>query len=62
MTKQRMTASEIFQWELATNPRCKEAPKTGQGFIIVGAKPQAARQKKSSLERLKSLWRKRGAT
>jgi len=56
MTVQRLTAGEKFQGELAINPRCKEAPKTGQGFIIVGAKPQA-RQKKSILEWFKKLWR-----
>ena len=57
MTKQRLTARDRFQRELATNPQCKEAPKTGQAIIIIGAKPQA-RQKKSILERLKNLWRK----
>ena len=56
MTVQRLTAGEKFQGELAINPRCKEAPKTGQGFIILGAKPQA-RRKKSILEWFKKLWR-----
>jgi len=57
MTTQRLTARDRFQRELATNPQRKEALKTGQGIIILGAKPQA-RQEKSILQRLKNLWRK----
>jgi hypothetical protein len=57
MTTQRPTAADRFQRALETNPQYQEAPKTGQGFIIVGAKPQA-RQKKSILGKLKNLWRK----
>jgi hypothetical protein len=31
------TARERYAEELAKNPRFKEAPKTGKGFIISGA-------------------------
>jgi hypothetical protein len=36
MTAQRLTARERFWQDLATNPRCMEAPKTGRGFVILG--------------------------
>jgi hypothetical protein len=39
MTAQRPTARERFLQELATNPRLKEAPNTGQGFVFLGYKP-----------------------
>src|ERR1700731_1257025 len=38
MTTYRPTARENFQRELATNPQFKEAPRTGQGFVILGAR------------------------
>jgi hypothetical protein len=34
----KQTARERYAEELAMNPRCKEAPKTGRGFIIGGVK------------------------
>jgi hypothetical protein len=33
------TARERFMKELSTNPRLKEGPKTGTGYIIGGMKP-----------------------
>jgi hypothetical protein len=35
----KQTARERYAAELARNPRCKEAAKTGRGVIIGGAKP-----------------------
>jgi hypothetical protein len=39
MTTNRPTAVEKFRRALATNPRFKEAPRTGQSFVILGARP-----------------------
>jgi hypothetical protein len=33
------TIRELLLEEIATNPQFKEAPKTGQGFVIGGVKP-----------------------
>jgi hypothetical protein len=41
MTTERPTAREKFRRELATNPQFKEAPRTGQGFVILGARATA---------------------
>jgi len=38
-TAGKETARERFIKELSTNPRFKEAPKSGTGYVIVGAKP-----------------------
>ncbi|MGA7664991.1 MAG: hypothetical protein WBW13_09115 [Pseudolabrys sp.] len=38
------TAADIFMKAVAGNPRFKLAPNTGEGFVIVGARPDPARQ------------------
>jgi hypothetical protein len=38
-TAAKGTARERFTSELSKNPRCEEAPKSGQGFVILGARP-----------------------
>jgi hypothetical protein len=37
-TASKMTALEKFMKALSEDPRCKEGPKSGQGFVIGGAK------------------------
>jgi hypothetical protein len=37
--KQEPTVRELFMKAISGNPRFKEAPKSGKGFVIVGAKP-----------------------
>jgi hypothetical protein len=38
-TARKETARERAEREMRENPLCKEAPKTGQGFITGGVKP-----------------------
>jgi hypothetical protein len=39
-TPYKQTARDAYRTLIATDPRFKEAPKTGLGFGIVGARPK----------------------
>ena len=45
------TAREAAMRLLATNPRWKEAPKTGEGFVILGARTSVPEGKSDGQDR-----------
>ena len=47
----RQSARDVYLHEIATNPRFKEAPKSGTAYVILGARVSAPEGKSDGQDR-----------